>query len=122
MGIIDDLKRNQEERNKRQTEELIDTLGGREGCLKLLFLPITWPFYILIGIGKLLMPIVGFALNVVWKTVVMFIILIISVIVLLPIKLVFYIISFSHWNGFENKFIERISDVYDADGFYFLSE
>ncbi len=122
MGIIKDLERNQGERNKRQTEELIDSFGGHKGCLRIIFLPITWPFYILIGIGKLLMPLVSFGLNLTWKILFIFIILIISVGILLPLKLSFYIISFGRWNGFENKFIERIKEVYNAEGFYFLSK
>lgn len=101
MGIIDDLKRNQERKSQEGAEMLAEEftgcLSGAAGCLG--------------GIG-------GFVLNVAWKLPVILIILMLSIFIILPIKLALFIISFGRWNGFENRFLERIGDVYDAKGFY----
>lgn len=117
MGFLDDYNKQRDERIDRETESLIDSFGGPNGCLKIIFFPITFPFYILLGIGKLLLPLIGFILNAAWKIPVILLILIISIMVLLPIKLALYIISFGQWNGFEDRFMDRISDVYDSEGF-----
>lgn len=105
MGIIDDLKRAQDEKNRRGAEMLANEfsgcMSGPIGCL-----------------GAMANGIGGFICNVIWKTPVIVFIFLVSIIILLPIKLVFFIISFGHWNGFENRFIERIGDVYDSKGFY----
>ncbi|QHI35583.1 hypothetical protein IMCC3317_09290 [Kordia antarctica] len=105
MGFFEDYERRRDERNRKGAEMLVKEfsgcLSGPIGCL-----------------GSLINGLGGFVMNIIWKTPVILFILLVSIIILLPIKLVFYVISFGRWNGFENRFIERISDVYDSKGMY----
>ena len=56
MGILDDIKRNQDERREQQADMLVSEMGGIDGCLKsifrIIFLPVLIPYWILKSIWE----------------------------------------------------------------------
>jgi len=114
MGWIDDLKRHQEEKNKRQTEELVDAFGGPDGCLKTLFLPFIFPFLIAFEIVKFIVNLTLQLALYVFGVLFSILIILHSLFILTPLKIFFFIISFGYWNGFKKRNIsERLVDFWN---------
>ena len=74
----------------------------------LLMLPIRLSVYIVLAIFSLT---IGLPLMIIFSIV----IILISIFILMPIKSVLYIISFGHWNFFENRFINKAKDLWTGD-------
>jgi hypothetical protein len=80
-----------------------------ENPLKSFFL---FPFRLVINLVRLIFIIPFEILKFTAKVIASTIILIISIIILLPLKTVAYLLSFGYLNGFEDKFIDKLDDIW----------
>lgn len=57
---------------------------------------------------------IGFwAIRFVYRIIASIFVILVSIIVLIPIKIILFIISFGHWDWFEERFIGRLEDIWD---------
>lgn len=111
MGFLDEHNRLRDERIKRETKDIIDDFGGQDGCLKIIFFPITIPYYLIKYLfGPIILGIIRFIIGIMLSIIIIFL----SLLIITPFKIILFLISFGYWNGFDNRNLsERLSDFWD---------
>lgn len=83
-----------------------------ENFLKSIFL---FPIRLIINIIFLIVRIPVTIIKLIIKIIVSAFIILSSLLIAMPIKIIGYIISFGYWNGFKNKFINRLNAIWDLN-------